>query len=152
VAHHGILATAAATVLLGTIYPLILDTLSQGTVSVGPPYYNATFMPIILPLIAPAVDQVRPLIERRVDQMGGAGEFIGCTSTLRGVGEIERHVTRAIQLARLAPRQRDHLDGGITCEMPQGGVAHETRRTCDHDLLACHRNHSSRRRTALPSR
>ena len=69
-----LLATAAATVLLGTIYPLILDTLGQGTVSVGPPYYNATFMPIILPLIA--LTAIGPLLSwKRADLPGALGRL-----------------------------------------------------------------------------
>jgi len=46
-----LLSTAAATVLLGTLYPLFLDALSGAKVSVGPPYFNATFLPLIIPLI-----------------------------------------------------------------------------------------------------
>lgn len=69
-----LLATAAATVLLGTIYPLILDTLGQGTVSVGPPYYNATFMPIVLPLIA--LTAIGPLLSwKRADLPGALGRL-----------------------------------------------------------------------------
>ncbi len=69
-----LLATAAATVLLGTIYPLILDTLGQGSVSVGPPYYNATFMPIVLPLIA--LTALGPLLSwKRADLAGALGRL-----------------------------------------------------------------------------
>jgi cytochrome c-type biogenesis protein CcmF len=46
-----LLVTAAATVFLGTLYPLFLDVMGGGSVSVGEPYYNATFLPIVLPLI-----------------------------------------------------------------------------------------------------
>jgi len=40
-------------VLLGTLYPLILEALSGGSakVSVGPPFFNATFGPIMVPLV-----------------------------------------------------------------------------------------------------
>jgi len=63
------LATAAATVLLGTLYPLILDVLGLGTVSVGAPYYNATFMPIMLPLAA--LTAIGPLLSwKRADVPG----------------------------------------------------------------------------------
>ncbi|MBV9863369.1 MAG: heme lyase CcmF/NrfE family subunit [Alphaproteobacteria bacterium] len=46
-----LLATACATVLLGTLYPLFLDVVAQKKVSVGPPYFNATFVPIMVPLL-----------------------------------------------------------------------------------------------------
>ena len=44
------LVSAAATILLGTLYPLILDALGMGKVSVGPPYFNSVFIPLTLPL------------------------------------------------------------------------------------------------------
>jgi cytochrome c-type biogenesis protein CcmF len=69
-----LLATAAATVLLGTIYPLILDTFGGGSVSVGPPYYNATFMPIVLPLIA--LTAIGPMMSwKRADLPGVLGRL-----------------------------------------------------------------------------
>ena len=41
-----LLTIAAATVLLGTLFPLILDALDQGMISVGPPYFNTLFVPL----------------------------------------------------------------------------------------------------------
>jgi len=46
------LVTAAATILLGTLYPLFIDALQLGKVSVGPPYFNSVFIPLTLPLAA----------------------------------------------------------------------------------------------------
>jgi cytochrome c-type biogenesis protein CcmF len=46
-----ILLTAVATICLGTLYPLVLDALNLGKISVGEPYFNAVFLPIILPLL-----------------------------------------------------------------------------------------------------
>ncbi|HET6654810.1 MAG TPA: heme lyase CcmF/NrfE family subunit [Gammaproteobacteria bacterium] len=45
-----LLAVAAAAVLLGTLYPLALDALDLGKISVGPPYFNRVFLPLIVPL------------------------------------------------------------------------------------------------------
>ncbi len=45
------LVTAAASVLLGTLYPLILDALNLGKLSVGAPYFNAVFAPIMVPVL-----------------------------------------------------------------------------------------------------
>ncbi len=47
-----LLTTAAATVLIGTLYPLFLDVLTGQRVSVGPPFYEMTFVPIMVPLLA----------------------------------------------------------------------------------------------------
>ena len=43
------LATATVTVFLGTIYPLVLDALGMGKISVGAPYFNAVFAPLTIP-------------------------------------------------------------------------------------------------------
>ncbi|HET6159422.1 MAG TPA: heme lyase CcmF/NrfE family subunit [Dongiaceae bacterium] len=51
VMNNLLLATMAATVLLGTLYPLLLDLTTGGTVSVGMPFYAATFIPLALPLL-----------------------------------------------------------------------------------------------------
>ena len=41
------LSAAAATVLLGTLYPLMLEAVTGETISVGPPYFNLTFTPLM---------------------------------------------------------------------------------------------------------
>jgi len=47
-----LLTVAAGTVLLGTLYPLLIDALHMGKISVGPPYFNAVFVPLALALFA----------------------------------------------------------------------------------------------------
>ena len=42
---------AAGSVLLGTLYPLLIDALNLGKISVGPPYFNAVFVPIMVPVL-----------------------------------------------------------------------------------------------------
>jgi cytochrome c-type biogenesis protein CcmF len=49
--NNVLLAAAAGTVLLGTLYPLVLDALGQGKISVGPPYFESVFVPLMLPLL-----------------------------------------------------------------------------------------------------
>ena len=46
-----LLATACATVLVGTLYPLFLDLATGEVVSVGPPFYAKTFVPLSIPLL-----------------------------------------------------------------------------------------------------
>ena len=46
-----VFVVATATVLLGTLYPLIVDALGLGKLSVGPPYFNAVVLPIMAPLM-----------------------------------------------------------------------------------------------------
>ncbi len=46
-----LMTVAALTVLFGTLYPLMVDALGLGKISVGPPFFNATFVPLMAPLI-----------------------------------------------------------------------------------------------------
>jgi cytochrome c-type biogenesis protein CcmF len=64
-----LMATAAATVFLGTLYPLVLDALGGGKVSVGGPYFNATFLPIMAPLVAAMA--LGPLMTWKRSDLGG---------------------------------------------------------------------------------
>ena len=54
VLNNVLLATAAATVLLGTLYPLILATFGGPKISVGPPYFDRTFVPLMIPVLLAA--------------------------------------------------------------------------------------------------
>ena len=49
--NNVLLVVACGAVLLGTLYPLIVDAFGLGKISVGPPYFNAVFVPIMLPLM-----------------------------------------------------------------------------------------------------
>jgi len=49
--NNVLLAAAAGTVLLGTLYPLVLDALDLGRISVGPPYFETVIVPLMLPLM-----------------------------------------------------------------------------------------------------
>ncbi|MGB5010213.1 MAG: cytochrome c-type biogenesis CcmF C-terminal domain-containing protein, partial [Candidatus Dechloromonas phosphoritropha] len=49
--NNVLLVVAAATVLLGTLYPLLIDALGAGKISVGPPYFNAVFAPLMTPVL-----------------------------------------------------------------------------------------------------
>ncbi len=49
--NNVILIVACGAVLLGTLYPLFLDALNMGKISVGPPYFDMVFVPIVTPLI-----------------------------------------------------------------------------------------------------
>ena len=46
-----LLVVACASVLLGTLYPLLIDALNLGKISVGPPYFNAVFIPLMAPVL-----------------------------------------------------------------------------------------------------
>ncbi|MEI8302883.1 MAG: heme lyase CcmF/NrfE family subunit [Burkholderiales bacterium] len=50
-ANNILLVVAMAAVLLGTLYPLALDTLGMGKISVGPPYFDTVFYPLMAPAL-----------------------------------------------------------------------------------------------------
>jgi cytochrome c-type biogenesis protein CcmF len=51
VLNNLLLTVACAAVLVGTLYPLALESLTGDKISVGPPFFNLTFVPLIVPLL-----------------------------------------------------------------------------------------------------
>jgi cytochrome c-type biogenesis protein CcmF len=49
--NNVLLLVACATILIGTLYPLFMDALQMGKISVGPPYFNKVFAPLMLLLV-----------------------------------------------------------------------------------------------------
>jgi len=49
--NNVLLVAAMGSVLLGTLYPLLLDALGAGKISVGPPYFDAVFAPLMAPAV-----------------------------------------------------------------------------------------------------
>jgi cytochrome c-type biogenesis protein CcmF len=65
--HNLVFTVAAIVVLLGTLFPLIMDAFSLGKYSVGPPYFNAVFVPLmalLMPFMA-----IGPLSKWRDDSI-----------------------------------------------------------------------------------
>ncbi|HNQ04328.1 MAG TPA: heme lyase CcmF/NrfE family subunit [Thiobacillaceae bacterium] len=50
-ANNVVLLAALGSVLLGTLYPLFMDAMGMGKISVGPPYFNAVFVPVMAPML-----------------------------------------------------------------------------------------------------
>jgi cytochrome c-type biogenesis protein CcmF len=70
VLNNVLLSAVAFTVLLGTFYPLIIDMIGGDKISVGPPYYNRTFVPIITPLLL--VMALGPALKWKRDELRAA--------------------------------------------------------------------------------
>jgi len=49
--NNVLLSVATASVFIGTLYPLFMDALGFGKLSVGPPYFEAVFVPLIVPMV-----------------------------------------------------------------------------------------------------
>lgn len=71
VVNNLFLATACATVFIGTLYPLVLEMLTGDKISVGPPFFNATFVPLLVPLLL-LVPIGQTLAWKRGDLLGAA--------------------------------------------------------------------------------
>jgi cytochrome c-type biogenesis protein CcmF len=70
------LTAACATVLIGTLYPLALEALTGDKISVGAPFFNATFAPLFIPLLF-AVPFGPLLTWKRGDLLGVAQRLLG---------------------------------------------------------------------------
>ena len=73
------LVTACATVFVGTLYPLALEALTGEKISVGTPFFNATFAPLFVPLLI-AVPFGPLLAWKRGDLLGVAQRLIGAAA------------------------------------------------------------------------
>ena len=65
--NNVLLLVAAAAVLLGTLYPLFLDALGLGKISVGPPYFEAVFVPLMTPAVF--LMGIGPLLRWKQDKL-----------------------------------------------------------------------------------
>ncbi|RUO99181.1 heme lyase CcmF/NrfE family subunit [Hyphomicrobium sp.] len=74
VLNNLLLVTAAATVLVGTLYPMALEGLTGEKISVGPPFFNMTFGPLMIPLLIAL--PVGPLLAWK------RGDFLGAMQRL----------------------------------------------------------------------
>jgi len=80
VLNNVFLTAACATVLLGTLYPLILEAIDGSAISVGPPYFNLTFVPLmaVALLILPA----GPLLAWKRGDLRGVGQRLAVAAGL----------------------------------------------------------------------
>ncbi|MBH9552048.1 heme lyase CcmF/NrfE family subunit [Inhella gelatinilytica] len=67
-ANNVMLLAACGAVLLGTLYPLLLDALTGQKISVGPPYFNAVFVPLMAPVLL--LMAVGPLVRWKEGESG----------------------------------------------------------------------------------
>ncbi len=80
------LTTACATVFVGTLYPLALQALTGDKISVGPPFFNATFGPLFIPLMA--VMPFGPLMGWKRGDLVGAAQRLLAAAILAGLAVV----------------------------------------------------------------
>jgi len=109
-ANNVLLIVSTATVLLGTLYPLVIDALGAGKLSVGPPYFNAVFVPLMVVLLAllglgQLVRYKRDQAERLVRHMGygaGAALVLGVGMAIMLGGELGTRAAVGLSIALAA--------------------------------------------------
>ena len=85
-ANSVLLVVATGAVLLGTIYPLIIDALNMGKLSVGPPYFNAVFAPLLVPTVFLMVPgSIARWREAKVSEIAHTLRFSGLAAVLLAV-------------------------------------------------------------------
>ena len=86
-ANSVLLVVATGAVLLGTIYPLIIDALNMGKLSVGPPYFNAVFAPLLVPTVFLMVPgSIARWREAKVSEIAHTLRYSGLAAVVLAVG------------------------------------------------------------------
>jgi len=96
VLNNVLLTTACATVFIGTLYPLALEAITGTKISVGPPYFNLTFGPLMVPLLLAM--PFGPLLAWKRGDLAGAAQRLGAALLLSIVAAV-----LALALVRRGP-------------------------------------------------
>lgn len=139
VLNNLLLVTAAVTVFIGTMYPLFLEALGGGKVSVGPPFYNATFVPLMTPLVT--VMAIGPFLQwKRAD-------LPGVLARLKAVAGAALVATLAVAYAMGDKSVMAVLAMGLAAWLFAGSLAEWAARV---KLLRAHPAESLARAVGLP--
>ena len=112
--NNVLLVSAAATVFLGTFYPLFIDLMGMGKISVGPPFYARTFVPIMMPLMFAMV--IGPVLKWKRDTLSGALPKLKLALYASVAAVI---CCSCVQLGESSPERRRHR----TCRLDHSRVA-----------------------------
>jgi cytochrome c-type biogenesis protein CcmF len=86
VLNNVLLVSAGATVFIGTFYPLVIEATSSDKISVGPPFYNLTFVPMMIPLLV--VMAVGPMLKWKRDRIRDGLAKLMRPAIVAGVGVV----------------------------------------------------------------
>src|SRR5262245_23340124 len=87
VLNNLLLTTTCAAVFVGTLYPLALEAMTGDKISVGPPFFNLTFAPLIMPLLV-AVPFGPLLAWKRGDLLAAAQRLMAAACVALGVSVL----------------------------------------------------------------
>ncbi len=102
------LTAGAATVLVGTLYPIVIEALTGEAISVGAPFFNITFVPLIIPLLM-AVPFGPLLAWKRGDLYAAAAAPDGSLRRRVARGRSRRHHCRLHPDPRSVGRRSSRL-------------------------------------------
>ncbi|WP_214414004.1 heme lyase CcmF/NrfE family subunit [Sphaerisporangium fuscum] len=128
--NNALLITLAFTVLLGTLYPLVLKVALDVEATVGPPYFNRVTVPIALALVvlmavAPLATGPVPETTRRLwfpTACCAASVIVAGLAPGHGIVPVAAFGAGAFALAAIAARGRDVLRGGGRVRRRLGGL------------------------------
>ena len=132
-ANNVLLLVAAAAVLLGTLYPLVIDALGMGKISVGAPYFAAVFVPLITPALflmgigpmtrwrqADAMDLAKRLrwaIGVSVLSAAIAPFLLGSWTPMTGLGLLLAAWVASTAVLNLVTRVREHPGASVLARL-----------------------------------
>jgi len=82
--NNFLLMVAAVSILLGTLYPLFIDVLGLGKVSVGAPYFESVFIPMMIPMIL--VMGIAPFLKWKRGNISSASGQLKITAVITVIG------------------------------------------------------------------
>ncbi len=81
-----LLAAATATVLMGTLYPLFAEAVAGEKISVGPPFFDAAFVPMMLPLLV--MTGIGPFLSWKRADLGAVFQRLRFVALLAGLAAL----------------------------------------------------------------
>ena len=129
------LTAACATVFVGTLYPLALEALTGEKISVGPPFFNATFGPLFVPLLLAM--PFGPLLGWKRGDLLGAAQRLLAAAMLAAVAHRGRLRAATRRSGAGAIRHRP-------CDFRHGRRAHRHRRAHHDSARAARRGAAPR--------
>jgi cytochrome c-type biogenesis protein CcmF len=107
VLNNALLVVSTATVFIGTFYPLVIDLIGNDKISIGPPYYNKTFVPLFIPLLVAMV--IGPFLKWKRDDLKDAMKKLNvplalalCSVAAVAVWSLGAHLLTALGLGLAA--------------------------------------------------
>ena len=121
VLNNVLLTTACATVFVGTLYPLALESLTGDKISVGPPYFNLTFVPLMRAAADRRAVRAAAGLEARRPARGGAAPD-GGRAAWRSAASIAAARLRPARAVARAVRHRRLASGSIVGALSEIGL------------------------------